>query len=66
MAYRGVHVQEDTILFHLIERAQFKRNPCVYQEGAQFLEVTSPASSPVSSAPLSIQTPDLHLRQVIV
>ncbi|KAJ1489278.1 chorismate mutase [Baffinella frigidus] len=32
--------QEDTILFHLIERAQFKRNPCVYQEGAQFLEGT--------------------------
>mmetsp|Transcript_14143 Transcript_14143/g.21993 ORF Transcript_14143/g.21993 Transcript_14143/m.21993 type:complete len:269 (-) Transcript_14143:231-1037(-) len=32
--------QEDTILFNLIERAQFKRNLNVYQKGADFLAGT--------------------------
>uniref|UniRef100_A0A6U4S705 chorismate mutase n=1 Tax=Hemiselmis andersenii TaxID=464988 RepID=A0A6U4S705_HEMAN len=32
--------QEDTILFNLIERAQFKRNLPVYQPGADFLKGT--------------------------
>lgn len=32
--------QEDTILFNLIERAQFKRNLAVYQPGADILKGT--------------------------
>lgn len=32
--------QEDTILFNLIERAQFKRNLPVYTPGASFLQGT--------------------------
>jgi chorismate mutase len=32
--------QEDTILFNLIERAQFKRNSPIYQTGAEFLAGT--------------------------
>ena len=32
--------QEDTILFNLIERAQFKRNAAIYTAGADFLQGT--------------------------
>ena len=47
----AARVQEDTILFHLIERAQFKRNLCVYQSGAQFLEARPVPSSRAAAPP---------------
>ncbi|EKX54062.1 hypothetical protein GUITHDRAFT_84151 [Guillardia theta CCMP2712] len=52
--------QEDTILFQLIERAQFKRNLAIYQDDAEFLKGTGISGSYVRN--LLQETENIHAK----